>query len=96
MTEIVGKSKFTHQKNTIMAITQETTLDYLKILPILRNLPKHSFQLVYDDEADVVCIDFYNPPKSSDDTELTDDDVIIRYGESEEIVGLTILNASNR
>lgn len=79
-----------------MAITQEVTQDYLKILPTLKTLPKHSFQLVYDDEADVVYIDFYNLSKSSDDSELTDDDVIIPYGESEEIVGLTILNASTR
>lgn len=87
-----------------MAITESATLDYLKILPILktlpstalRNLPKRGFQLVYDHEADVLYIDFYNPPQSSDDTELTDDDIIIRYGESEEIVGLTVLNASSR
>ncbi len=52
--------------------------------------------VVYDDEADVIYIDFYNPPRSSNDTELTDDDVIIRYGELEEIVGLTILNANTR
>jgi uncharacterized protein YuzE len=79
-----------------MVITESATLDYLKILPILKTLPKRGFQLVYDHEADVLYIDFYNPPQSSDDTELTDDDIIIRYGESEEIVGLTVLNASSR
>ena len=50
----------------------------------------------YDPEADVLYIDFYNPPRSSDDSELTDDNVVIRYNEQEEIVGLTIMNASQR
>jgi Protein of unknown function (DUF2283) len=33
----------------------------------------------YDGEADVLYIDFYNLPKSSDNSELTDDDIVIRY-----------------
>ena len=49
-----------------------------------------------DHEADVLYIDFYNPPQSSDDTELTDDDIVIRYGDRDEIVGFTILHASTR
>jgi len=41
-------------------------------------------------------INFHNPAKSADDSELTDDDVIIRYDGNEEIIGLTILHASKR
>lgn len=41
-------------------------------------------------------IDFGLQPKSTDDSELTDDDVIIRYDENQEIIGLTILQASLR
>jgi uncharacterized protein YuzE len=52
--------------------------------------------MVYDYEADVLYIDFYTPPYSSDDTELTDNDIVIRYGEQDEIVGFTILHASTR
>jgi uncharacterized protein YuzE len=78
-----------------MALMQES-LDYLKLVPVIKKLPKKSFQLVYDNEADVLYIDFYNPPKSSDDTELTDDDIVIRYGEGDEVVGLTVLHASTR
>ncbi|MDX2240163.1 MAG: DUF2283 domain-containing protein [Leptolyngbyaceae cyanobacterium bins.302] len=70
--------------------------DYLKFLPLLQGLPKRPFLLLYDAEADVLYIDFYNPPKSADDSELTDDDIVIRYDDVEEIVGLTILNASKR
>ncbi|PNW59125.1 UNVERIFIED_CONTAM: hypothetical protein BEN50_00530 [Euhalothece sp. KZN 001] len=78
-----------------MALTQET-LSYLKFIPLLQELPKRPFSLLYDAEADVLYIDFYNPPKSSDDTELTDDDLVIRYGKGDEVVGLTVLNASSR
>ena len=78
-----------------MALTQET-LSYLKFIPLLQELPKRPFSLLCDAEADVLYIDFYNPPKSSDDTELTDDDIVIRYGKGDEVVGLTVLNASSR
>ena len=70
--------------------------DYLKFLPLLQGLPKRPFLLLYDAEADVVYIDFYNPPKSSEDSELTDDDIVIRYDDGQEIVGITVLNASKR
>ena len=48
----------------------------------------------YDDEADVLYVNF-KKPSHADDSELTDDDVIIRY-EGEQVVGMTILNVSLR
>jgi uncharacterized protein YuzE len=48
----------------------------------------------YDSEADVLYINFKKPSHATD-SELTDDDVIIRY-EGDDIVGLTILHASKR
>ncbi|MGE5458421.1 MAG: DUF2283 domain-containing protein [Methanococcaceae archaeon] len=48
----------------------------------------------YDKDADVLYINF-KKPSHADDSELTDDDILIRY-EKEEIVGITILNASKR
>jgi len=48
----------------------------------------------YDEEADVLYIDF-KKPSHSDDSEMTDDDVIIRY-ENGKIIGLTILHAKSR
>jgi uncharacterized protein YuzE len=48
----------------------------------------------YDAEADVLYVNFKKPSYATD-SELTDDDVIIRY-EGEEVVGLTILHASQR
>lgn len=70
--------------------------DYLKFLPVLHDLPKRPFLLLYDSEADVLYIDFYSPPKSASDSELTDNDIAIRYDDEDDIVGLTILHASQR
>lgn len=48
----------------------------------------------YDEEVDVLYLHF-KKPNHADDSELTDDDTIIRY-EKGEIVGVTILNASQK
>lgn len=62
---------------------------------VVRDLTKRPFLLLYDPEADVLYVDFYSPPKSASDSELTDNDIVIRY-DDDEIVGLTVLNASQR
>ena len=48
----------------------------------------------YDEEADVLYVNFKKPSHATD-SDLTDDDVIIRY-EGDVVVGLTILHASKR
>ena len=68
---------------------------YLELNKIVKPLPRVPFSLVYDAEADVVYIDGLHP-KSAADSELTDDDIIIRYDKNEEIIGLTILHVSQR
>ena len=75
------------------SLTKET-LNYLKFPSLLKDLPKRPFSLLYDSEADVMYIDFYNPPQNAEDSELTDDDIVIRYIATDEIIGLTILHAS--
>lgn len=68
-----------------------------KILPIVPNLLEAPFNRIwtaYDKEADVLYINF-KKPSHADDSELTDDDVIVRY-EKGEVIGLTILNASKK
>ncbi|HEY9699667.1 MAG TPA: DUF2283 domain-containing protein [Trichocoleus sp.] len=70
--------------------------DYLKLASVVKILPRAPFWLSYDAEADVVYINFQNPPTQADDSELTDDNVLVRYDESGNIIGLTILNASCR
>jgi uncharacterized protein YuzE len=48
----------------------------------------------YDKDTDVMYLHF-KKPNHADYTEMTDDDIIIRF-ENDEIIGLTILNASKR
>jgi len=48
-------------------------------------------KLNYDADSDVLYINF-DPPQEADDSDLTDEGVIIRL-RSNRIVGLTILNA---
>lgn len=68
--------------------------DYLKLVPIVRQTPQGYLWSSYDAEADTLYINFKKPSHASD-SELTDDDIIIRY-DGDEVVGLTILHASQR
>jgi len=68
--------------------------DYFKFVPVVRELPQHNLWLSYDDEADTLYVNFKKPSYATD-SELTNDDVIVRY-EGKEIVGFTILHASKR
>ena len=67
---------------------------YLHILPAVNQSPEKNVWLSYDSEADVLYINF-KKPSLADDSELTDDDVIIRYAEGG-IIGYTVLHASKR
>jgi uncharacterized protein YuzE len=68
--------------------------EYLDIVPAVMRSPHRYLWSSYDAEADVLYINFKKPSEATD-SELTDDDVIVRY-EGDEIVGLTILHASTR
>ncbi|OIP41705.1 hypothetical protein AUJ95_02825 [Candidatus Desantisbacteria bacterium CG2_30_40_21] len=66
----------------------------LNIVPQLVGIPYMRIWSSYDKEADVLYLNF-KKPSHADDSELTGDDIIIRY-EKGEVVGITILNASKR
>ncbi len=68
--------------------------NYLKLAPAVLSTPYKYLWSSYDAEADVLYVNFKKPSVATD-SELTDDDVIIRY-EGDEVVGLTILHASQR
>jgi uncharacterized protein YuzE len=68
--------------------------EYLKMLPVVKQTPQGNVWLSYDVEGDVLHVNFQKPSHATD-SELTDDDVIIRY-EGEAIIGFTILHASQR
>jgi uncharacterized protein YuzE len=66
----------------------------LSIVPDVLRIPHKRMWMTHDEEADVLYINF-KKPSHANDSEITDDDIIIRY-ENEEIVGITILNVSKR
>jgi uncharacterized protein YuzE len=68
--------------------------EYLKMVGTVKNTPHQYLWSSYDAEADVLYISFKKPSHATD-SEMTDDDVIVRY-ENDEVVGLTILHASKR
>ncbi|MBX3082358.1 MAG: DUF2283 domain-containing protein [Anaerolineae bacterium] len=69
--------------------------NYLTLLPDIQNSPDRSMWLHYDAEADTLYVNFRHPSIAVD-SDLTDDDVIIRYDEQNEIVGYTILHVGQR
>jgi uncharacterized protein YuzE len=66
----------------------------LNLVPQLLEIPHRRIWTTYDEEADVLYVNF-KKPSHADDSEITDDDIIIRY-EKGQIVGITVLNASRR
>jgi len=68
--------------------------EYLDLIPAVLRSPHQSLWCSHDAEADVLYVNFKKPAHATD-SELTDDDIIIRY-ENGEIIGLTILHVSQR
>ena len=68
--------------------------EVLNLTPQLLNIPFKRIWSSYDEEADVLYLNF-KKPSHADDSVLTDDDVVIRY-ENGEIIGITVLHASKR
>jgi uncharacterized protein YuzE len=68
--------------------------EYLNLIPAVSQSPHKYLWSSYDAEADTLYINFKKPSHATD-SELTEDDIIIRY-EADEIIGLTILHASQR
>ena len=66
----------------------------LNRVPELLDVPCPRIWTVYDKEADVLYLNF-KKSSHADDSELTDNDLIIRY-EKGSIVGITVLNVSKR
>jgi len=57
-------------------------------------LSPEKMEVEYDKEADVLYISF-SPGMAADDSELTDNDIIIRY-KNKKIIGITVLHFSER
>ena len=65
-----------------------------RAVPLLLKFPMEHFSVDYDREADVLYISFRRPQKATD-TRVTDEGLLLRY-HGEELVGITILDASSR
>jgi uncharacterized protein YuzE len=68
--------------------------EFLKLVPAVKRSPQGYLWSSYDAEADVLYINFKKPSHATD-SELTDNDVIVRY-EGDNVIGFTILHASKR
>jgi len=66
----------------------------LKMIPLVQAAPEHYLWSSDDAEAEVLYINFKKPSQTND-SELIDDNIIIRY-EGETVIGLNILHASRR
>ena len=66
----------------------------LTVVPQVLQLHQKNIWFSYDEEADVLYLNFKKPNRA-DDSELLDNDVLVRY-EGEEVVGMTIMNASKK
>lgn len=75
-----------------MAITD--IQEYLKLIPAVNQSPHHAVWLTYDKEVDTLYVNFRKPSYATE-SELTDEDVIIRL-EGETVIGFTVLHASKR
>jgi uncharacterized protein YuzE len=66
----------------------------ITFVPQVLQLNQKNIWLSYGEEADVLYLNF-KKPSPADDSELLDNDIIVRY-ENDEIIGMTILNASKK
>ena len=67
---------------------------FLSMVPDLLSFPFENIWSSYDKEADVLYLSF-KKPAHADRTDMTDDNILIRYA-GKNIIGLTIMNASKR
>jgi uncharacterized protein YuzE len=66
----------------------------VQAVPLLIDFPARRFWVDYDKEADVLYISLRRPQKATN-TKMTDDGMLFRY-QGEQLVGVTVLDASTR
>jgi len=83
-----------HEIQESKAMANQDVLKYLDMVPAVLGSPNRFLWSRYDTDVDALYIDFKESGRITH-SELTDDDIIIRY-EEDEMIGLTILHASQR
>ncbi|MFH1096541.1 MAG: DUF2283 domain-containing protein [Candidatus Desantisbacteria bacterium] len=75
-------------------ISREVMEEFSQITPHLLKLPVSKMWIDYDKEADVLYISLRKPQKATD-SEMLDNGILLRY-KGDEVVGITVLEASMR
>jgi uncharacterized protein YuzE len=76
-------------------LLEEKSINHLlKAVANLVKLPKTQMWLDYDEEADVLYLHFENKPTSTH-SEMRDDGIVLDY-KGNQLVGITVLDASRR
>jgi uncharacterized protein YuzE len=75
-------------------MSREAARSVFRALPSLVRIPARRYWVDYDEEADVLYVNFKRPQKATD-TEMTEDGFLLRF-RGEELVGITVLEASER
>ena len=76
------------------AAIAETLNEIYELVPHFIKLPENRMLIDYDKEADVLYISFKRPQKATE-SEMLENGVLLRY-KGDDIVGITILDASKR
>ena len=75
-------------------LAAQLTSSIAQAVPLLIDFPPRRFWVDYDKEADVLYISLQRPQKATN-TKMTDDGILLRY-QGEQLVGVTVLDASTR
>ena len=67
----------------------------LALANLVGRFPAKKLWLDYDPEADVLYVSLNRPQKATETVDLEDEGVLLRYRDKE-LVGITVLNASNQ
>jgi len=76
------------------ALSRETLNEIFQATPHILRFPVTKMWMDYDKEADVLYVSFKRPQRATD-SEMLENGVLLRY-KDDELVGLTILDASKR
>jgi len=75
-------------------VKDEFLKEVFSATPHLLKFPEKKMWIDYDEEADVLYISFKRPQKATD-SKMLDNGILLRYKE-DELVGITVLDASKR
>lgn len=67
---------------------------YLRLIPLMKDIPKNNLWISYDKEADVLYMNFTDD-RTADNSKMTDEGIIFRYRKNE-IIGITITDANDK